>query len=280
MIYLILFNLFWFLLEVLKSLLNPLNFIRLFRTFGVMGLVQRFIFKMQAQQIFEIQKKVFSRLAIEHNAYIVSGSSFLPRVELVYNSKLKKNEYQLTSKGLYSVSLTFNPKGEICHVSYKVFRTPEEVVFIDAGSHSDSKVLETEFGNVANIICADSWEPSSYHNMKDKDVHIITVPSFVASGKYWNAPWGGYTIGVPPDDVDPKDVGLCSEKEAWIKYALRGRMNMGGPTVIAGVNTFMHGKLWDMDLAGETWVAHNGKVHSSEHHENHESVFIQHVCHK
>ena len=92
--------------------------------------------------------------------------------------KVKKSSYglgaRLSSQGLYNVSLTFDPKGQVCHIVHKVFAfavyvylwqvnlIPEEKEFLDKGNESEISSFETSFGKIAVLICADSWHPSLY----------------------------------------------------------------------------------------------------------------------
>jgi hypothetical protein len=48
--------------------------------------------------------------------------------------------------------------------------------------------------------------------------------------------------------VDAADRHRLTEGQAWIKYALSGRIHSSGAR--CGVNVFLRGKLWDHDSGG------------------------------
>jgi hypothetical protein len=51
--------------------------------------------------------------------------------------------------------------------------------------------------------------------------------------------------------VDPTDVGVLTEAQAWRKYALAGRISQAGAR--CGINVFLRGELWDL-------AAHGGRA--------------------
>ena len=116
-----------------------------------------------------------------------------------------------------------------------------------AGELTDLPVYETPVGRLGVLICADSWYPASYAVLAGQDVEIIAVPNNQAK---WLKPWSGYSTTFVPQDVDLKDVGRLTEREAWLKYALPGRMTSSGAK--AGLHVFFHGQLWEQVSEGQS----------------------------
>jgi len=146
------------------------------------------------------------------------------------------------------VALTFAPNGTICNVIHKKYLTPEEH-FLDSGSEDELKCIETDWGKLAVLICADSWIPESYQRVVDADV--IAVIAYMDSADAWLSKWQGYTIP-SPDDVDSKDIGRFSECEMWKKYSLFSRMKK--TKAVVGILSFLHGYLWDLRPGAQTCI--------------------------
>lgn len=53
--------------------------LRNFKKFGIFGIIQRSIFQMKSEKIFQIYYNTFSKIAKEFHSYIVAGSIFLPK---------------------------------------------------------------------------------------------------------------------------------------------------------------------------------------------------------
>ncbi|MFO7680563.1 MAG: hypothetical protein R6X34_10975 [Chloroflexota bacterium] len=68
----------------------------------------------------------------------------------------------------------------------------------------------------------------------------------------WHKPWGGYITPPVPADVDETDIEQLTEREAWLKYALAGRMHLSGARV--GMQVFFHGRLWDQVSEGQSII--------------------------
>ncbi len=100
-------------------------------------------------------------------------------------------------------------------------------------------------------MCADSWFPEPYRRFKKQGVDLLVVPSAANHGSIWNEPWQGYSGWPMPEDVDFKDIGRLTEREAWGKYALAGRF--ASSRAKAGLNIFLYGDLWDLEFNGGLW---------------------------
>ena len=160
---------------------NTTNFLSIF-----LAHAQRTVLQLRAKAIFNAYFNTFSQLARNHNAYIVAGSLFLPRLEwkpdkiglsqinslqrntlhkgsrsrfnfdsLMEMRSLHDKEVKLTSDGLYNVAISFNPQGEICNISYKSWLIKEEQTFLDSMPIKNLTAFDCPLGRVAVPICAD-----------------------------------------------------------------------------------------------------------------------------
>lgn len=93
-----------------------------------MGCVKRSIFLMKSNQMFTTYVNIFSKLAKDHKVYIVAGILLLnappKKPGSIFLPKVKKTSSgfgaRLSHQGLYNVSLTFDPQGQVCHIVHKV----------------------------------------------------------------------------------------------------------------------------------------------------------------
>ena len=204
-------------------------------------------FQMKAKQMAEIYHDVFSRLAKEFAATIVAGSIILPAPHI------SNGGLTLSEGPLYNVSIVYQPNGEpYPQPILKAFPTSEELTFMSYVSANDIPSFDTLAGRLGVLICADSWFPQAYASLKEQEIELVAVPSFGGiSTSTWNDPWNGYNGWTSPPDVDAKDVKKLTEGQAWIKYALVGRIHSSGARY--GVNVFLRGKMWDQNAGG--WPA-------------------------
>jgi hypothetical protein len=94
--------------------------------------------------------------------------------------------------------------------------------------------------------------------LRARHVDMVAVPSFLGPKGIWAQPWKGYDGAPAPADVDPGDRGKLTEGQAWIKYALPGRISRAEARW--GVNVFLRGQLWDLGSDGRTMIVHSGQV--------------------
>jgi len=235
------------LLAFIIELINAISQTKLMQKYGIMGCVQRTIFRIKAKKSFDIYTQTFSEIAKENNAYVVAGSTFLPRIIP------GKGRYgvSLTNEGLYNVALTFAPDGSVCNIAYKNYLIPEEREFLDASTEETLSTFDTSFGRIAVVICADSWVPSMYKRIQEQKVDIICVPILVDNNG-WDSLWEGYNLGFTPSDVDTKDIGTETNKSMWNKYSVNGRVH--STTARVAIRSCIHGKIWDMGLAGQSSI--------------------------
>ncbi len=216
------------------------------------------LFRIKAARMAEIYHSVFSGLAKKYAVTIVAGSIVLPSPE-VSNGKLTTGDGEL-----YNVSAVYKPDGSAHEdLVRKVFPTEAELPFTAQASEVELPVFDTPAGRLGVLICADSWYPSTYEALKAKQADLVAVPSYLSPDGIWEADWRGYDGAPAPDDVDTRDVNKITEGEAWLKYALAGRM--ASAEITHGINVFLRGNLWDLGSDGHTIVVRGRTVIEAKH---------------
>jgi hypothetical protein len=198
----------------------------------------------KAAQMAAIYQAVFSRLALEFDLTIAAGSIVLPE------PRVEDGTVQAGRGALYNTGFLFHPDGRAdTRIARKVYPIDAELPFTTPGRLEDLPIYDTPAGRLGILVCADSWYPEAYHRIREQGAELIAVPSASSHGEIWERPWLGYNGSAAPADVDPADPGGLTERQAWGKYALAGRI--GGAR--AGINVFLYGDLWDLDFSGGLW---------------------------
>ena len=211
------------------------------------------IFTMKSSEMARIYHYVFSSLAQKYKVTIIAGSILLSEPYVV-EGVIKSNEGQL-----YNTSVVYNPDGKAQQqVVKKVKPILAEQCFTMGGNSAEIPVFELPIGKTGILVCADSWYPENYRNFANQSLDFIAVPSFLTSDEALSSVWQGYNGSANPSDVDPNDFNQISEEEAWLKYALPGRIQSTG--VSNGLNVFLRGKLWDMGSDGYTFIIKDGQL--------------------
>ncbi len=197
------------------------------------------LFRMKACETAGLYQAAFSRLARQYAVTVVAGTILLPSPEI------REGKIVVGRGPIYNTAAVFRPAG-LPHASLarKSYPTPAEQGFTSATPIAELPVFDTPAGRLAVVVCADSWHPETYEHLRAAGAEFLAVPSLITNPGIWDKPWGGYSTATPPKDVDPEDVGRITEGQAWIKYALAGRIGRSGAR--CGVNVFLHGKLWDL----------------------------------
>jgi len=214
------------------------------------------IFSLKAEQMASIYQATFSLLTRTYGVTIVAGSIVLPSPRL-------EGGVLVAGKGpLENVSAVYRYDGAAVALARKAFPTADEAPFTSAGKVSEVPVLNTPCGRMGVLICADSWYPAPYEVLRQKGADIVAVVSYLPGDDSWNRLWAGYSGQSPPDDVDPGDVGVLTEAEAWVKYGMVGRIDSCGATY--GVNVFLRGQFWDLGSDGCTQVVRGEETYQTE----------------
>lgn len=209
------------------------------------------LFRMKGREAADLYQAAFAQLARHYAVTVVAGTIFLPAPEI------REGRVVVGRGPIYNTAIVFRPDG-LAHPSLarKSYPTPAEQEFTSALPISELPVFDTPAGRLAVVVCADSWYPGTYDRVRALGAEFVTVPSLITRPGMWDKPWGGYSTANPPEDIDPKDVGRITEGQAWIKYALAGRIGRSGAK--CGVNVFLHGKLWDLGTDDGNSVAVRG----------------------
>lgn len=218
------------------------------------------IFRIKAQQMATIYMRVFGALAETYEATIVAGSLVLPE------PRVENGILQAGSGPLYNTTPVFTPDGKVHdQLIRKVVPIDQEQPFVTAGRQDDLPVFETPAGRLGVLICADSWFPDLYKVLEQRGAELLAVPSYLAPDDAWAHPWGGYNGAPAPTGVDPAHIGQLTEGQAWLTYALAGRM--GATKMTTGINVFLRGRLWDLGADGHTVIRRGPEVYEAGHHE-------------
>ncbi|MCW7491635.1 carbon-nitrogen hydrolase family protein [Leptospira sp. 2 VSF19] len=210
------------------------------------------LFRMKAWQMSDRYQSVFARLAREYRVSIVAGSIVLPHPRVI------EGKITPTDGPLENVSFYFHPDGRVDDkIVRKLFPITDEKEFLKEGKLDENPSYLTPLGKLYTMICADSWFPDVYKEFKKTESELLAIPSFVSPADAWTHKWQGYNGYANPKDVDPKDIGLISERSAWKKYAMNGRLK--DPKVKAGINVFFRGEIWDLAASGDAFLSLSGK---------------------
>ena len=237
---------------------HPLRFVRVLPSARAKDAVKYSLFRLKAPVMAGIYHAVFSGLARKRGVTIVAGSIVLP------SPGISGGELVIGDGELYNVSAVYRPDGSpyenlVC----KVFPIQDELPFTAPASAADLPVFDTPAGRLGVLICADSWYPSPYGAIVAQKADFVAVPSYLSPDGVWAQPWRGYDGGPAPDDVDARDVGAIAEGDAWLKYALAGRLPRAG--IDHGINVFLRGDLWDLGSDGHTVLVRDRTVVEARH---------------
>lgn len=212
------------------------------------------IFRMKAVQMADLYEETFKKLAMEYRVTIDAGSIVLPGPGI-------KDDHIVVdlSSPLYNTSFIFKPAGTMePQAIKKSFPIHSEQPFLQAAPVADLPVFDLPIGKTAVLVCADSWYPAAYRQISRSGAAVILVNSYCAGQRTMSQQWKGYDGGETPADVDTADVGRLTEREAWVKYALPGRI--GETQAIIGANVFLRGELWDLGTDGQPFFVANGHL--------------------
>lgn len=232
---------------------NPVSFI--FNFFKAQGKdkIRDALFRMKAEKMLSIYSNTFSGMAKKWGVTIVAGSILLPEPYIL------EGKIQIRNGALKNVSYVFLPDGRVAENSpEKIYPIEDEKSFVAAATLKNLKIIQSPMGKIGVLVCADSWYPEVYEIFKKQNVNFVVVPSYVALDGAMSEVWKGYNGSKNPTDIRLEDVHRISEGEAWLKYALAGRILKSGAT--HGMNVFLRGSLWDLGSDGEIILVHRSMV--------------------
>jgi hypothetical protein len=166
---------------------------------------------------------------------------------------------QVGRGALYNTAVVYDSDGlAYPEVVRKIFPIDSERPFVTPAPQLDVPIFKTPLGQLAVLVCADSWYPAVYDVLQAMHAEVVAVPSFLVGDQIWDAPWPGYNGSTPPPDVDQADYGRLTEGEAWLKYAMASRLAQTEAKI--GLNIFLRGKLWDLGADGYPIIVRHGMV--------------------
>jgi predicted amidohydrolase len=213
------------------------------------------LFRTQAQNMATIYHSVFSKLALKYKVGIVAGSIVLPPIEITNDSILVRDG------PLYNTTVFYYPDGTpFLKPILKIYPTPEELPFTQPADISTAiPVIPTEAGLLGILICADSWYPEPYLELKRQGATLLAVPSFVGIDGDVSAPWRCNNITPPPPEFESSDFLKITYDDAWIKYTTPARVNTAN--IKWSMNTFLRGRFWELGSDGHSIIMADGKLH-------------------
>ena len=246
----------------LMVLSNPIKFVRSYLHHqNESDAIATSIFRMKSETMASIYGATFRELAHTYQVTINAGSMVLPGPSIV------NNEISIDrTKPLYNTSFVFHPDGSIdTQVIRKSFPIKSEIPFVSAYPIQELTTFDLPVGKTALLVCADSWYPESYERINALQAEVVLVNSYCAGNNTMASSWKGYDGIRMPDDVDTTDIQTLNERDAWIKYALPGRIKNSHASV--GVNVFLRGELWDLGTDGQPFFIRDNQLlttHPSE----------------
>lgn len=211
------------------------------------------VFQVKAAEMARIYQAVFSRLAARFGVTVVAGSILLPDPSVAAGQILPG------AGPLYNTSFVFHADGQVdLRCTRKAFPILSELPFVAPARVEDLPVYDTPAGRLGVLVCADAWFPAAYQRLAAQGMHLLAVPSAANHGNAWEAPWAGYSGWPVPADVDSGDIGRLTERQAWAKYAMAGRIAGSGAAV--GMNVFLYGDLWDLAFDAGQWRLSQGET--------------------
>jgi hypothetical protein len=219
------------------------------------------IFRMKARDMAKSYFSTFSELAKEYQTYIAAGSIILPGPSVENGILLVDMD-----KPLFNASFIFGPDGKIVGSPVlKAFPIESEQPFLAAIDPSQLPTFDLPIGKTSLLICADSWYPEAYQTATSENAEVILVPSYCTGNKTMEQLWLGYSGYPEPAGTNLQDIQLITERQAWEKYALPGKIKSTAAQI--GMNVFLRGEFWDLGTDGQPLVVSQGKllpVHPAE----------------
>lgn len=211
------------------------------------------LFRMKARRMAMVYQQTFAALARDYGVTIVAGSILLP------SPRIANGRLSIGGGPLYNAAVVYGPDGRAHdQLTRKVYPIGSELPFTAKGTADQLPIYHTPLGKLAVLICADSWYPDTYRAIARQGAEFVAVPSFLTGNGIWDQPWRGYDGSAAPEGLRPEELDGLTEGQAWLRYALAGRLPQSG--IRHGMNVFLRGQLWDLGSDGHTIAVQNGQV--------------------
>lgn len=232
---------------------NPLPFLWWLARAPCEGRARHAAFRMKGESMARSYHRVFSALARRYRVTMVAGSIYLP------SPRVEDGVVAAGNGPLYNVGAVYRPDGRAePTLVKKAYLVEDEKQFVAPGRVDDVPVFETPAGRLGVLICADSWYPESYAHLRERRAELIAVPSYAYPDGAWDRPWHGDAH--LPAETRAAQEGALTGGEAWLRYALPGRMKESGAR--AGINVFLRGRVWDLGTEGRMFVLDETTLHT------------------
>lgn len=214
----------------------------------------RAMFLLSARHSYELYHQTFSCLAHRHGMSVVAGSLLVP--ENLYGATATFRMSPART-GVYSLSVTFGPRGEVVHLARKVniFKGFEDVLGLSSGPLDEQRPFEVYGTRVGNMISGDGFavgrDPGFVpigERLIDQGAEILVQPSATTS------PWSATVHDTPDERAMPRS-------EIWFKNGLMALMR-SRPEVRYGINPMLNGTFLDRKFEGQSTILgrdHEGK---------------------
>lgn len=201
------------------------------------------VFHVKAPAMASTYDATFSALAEKYHVTIVAGSIAIPS-PIVADGHLQAGQGPM-----HEVTVVYGPDGR-AFSDFTLELRPSDAKrgVVVPGARNEAPVLVTNAGRLGVLIGADGMYPDSYDGLAASGIDVLAAPGGLFPNERWDAPWAGYSGGIMPVDVEPRDVGVLTVGQAQLKYGPAGRAYDAG--IEAMVQPFLAGPLWDVPTNG------------------------------
>lgn len=196
------------------------------------------LFHLRALEVWPLWEGTFAQAARQSGAYVVAGSLFSPLVDWE-----PARGYHRKGRGVYNLSLVFNPQGAVLARVPKVNLTQDERRSFLQGGDWGAQVIQTRLGIIANLICLDAFHEHLIERCDAAGAWLVVQPS--ANAARWEGPWS----------ADPAQV----EGQVWLREGLARKLE-GRENLRYGINPMLNGKFYNLRFEGRSGVYAAGQI--------------------
>jgi predicted amidohydrolase len=196
------------------------------------------LFHLRALEVWPLWERAFAQAARQSGAYVVAGSLFSPLVDWE-----PARGYHREGRGVYNLSLVFNPQGRVLARVPKVNLTKDERQGFVQGGDWGAQVIQTRLGPIANLICLDAFHEHLIERCDAAGAWLVVQPS--ANAARWEGPWS----------ADPDQV----EGQVWLREGLARKLE-GRENLRYGINPMLNGSLYNLRFEGRSGVYAAGQI--------------------